>query len=332
MLAAPLLVAPLLVACGGDDERTWVIGLDAGSDARRAEIRIENGDDIRTFETALPWNETIEMPNGSYSITLTVRSLDGNEVGCGIDGPHEPDGGTARMNRESQGGGTEVECRMSGAISSDEYSFQSDSEILSEGTDDGGEDTTDTTPDTSVTTETTVAPEPTTVAETAAPPTTTGTDYSPRMIYENGVLKVLLDDLHGGPQVVLSVTIGEGLEVGEPRGLPDYLITSTELPNAIVNVNLSPTFGDELAEIVPEAPDGYAIDIDISEGGMVGAVQQPNGAADERRLYGTVVIGDWKAQLVVYVNGAALDSGAVTMEQAAALLTKIMQSFTVTPA
>lgn len=132
--AAAMLAAPLLVACGGDDERTWVIGLDAGSDATRAEIRIENGDDVRTFETDLPWRETIVMPNGGYAITLTVRSLDGKEVGCGIDGPHDPDKFSTRMTRESQGGGTVVECRMTGAISGNEYSWESQSEILEEGT------------------------------------------------------------------------------------------------------------------------------------------------------------------------------------------------------
>lgn len=330
-MAAAMLAAPLLVACGGDDERTWVIGLDAGSDATRAEIRIQNGDDIRTFETDLPWRETIVMPNGSYSITLTVRSLDGKEVGCGIDGPHDPDKLSTRMTRESQGGGTAVECRMTGAISGNEYSWESQSEILSEGEDVTSDTNVDTVPDTEVPA-TTDAPEPTAATTTAAPPTTTGTDDSPRVTYENGVLKVLLDDLHEGSPVVLSIAIGEGLEFGEPRGLPDYLITSIEFPNAIVNIDLSPTFGDELAEIVPEAPGGYAIDIDISTGDLVGAVQQPNGAADERRLYGTVVLGEWKARLVVYVDGSALDSGAVTMDQAAALLTKIMQSFAVTPA
>lgn len=86
-------------ACGGEEPNKWVIGLDAGSDATRAEIRIENGDDIRTFEADLPWNETIELPNGSYSITLTVRSLDGKEVGCWIDGPHDSDGVASRMSR-----------------------------------------------------------------------------------------------------------------------------------------------------------------------------------------------------------------------------------------
>ena len=110
--------------------------IDAGSDATRAEIRIQNGDDIRTFETDLPWRETIVMPDGSYSITLTVRSLDGKEVGCGIDGPHDPDKLSSRMTRESQGGGTAVECRMTGAISGNEYSWESQSEILSEGDDD----------------------------------------------------------------------------------------------------------------------------------------------------------------------------------------------------
>lgn len=44
------------------------------------------------------------------------------------------------------------------------------------------------------------------------------------------------------------------------------------------------------------------------------------------------MIGEWKAQLNVFVNSSALDSGTVTMDQAAALLTTIMQSFTVTPA
>jgi hypothetical protein len=242
------------------------------------------------------------------------------------------------MNRESQGGGTVVECRMSGSISSDEYSFQADSEILEEG---GAapETTADAPDDTSPVTEpateppaTTDTTEGSTTPSTVAPPTTTGTDDSTRMTYENGVLAVVLDDLQLGPAMQLSLKIGTGLEFGELNGLPNYLITSTQLPTAIVNINLSPTFGDNLAEIEPDAPSGYAVDLDISNGAMVGSVQQLNGAADSSRLYGTAVIGDWKAQLVVYVNGAALDSGAVTMEQAATLLTKIMQSFTVTPA
>lgn len=335
ILMTSVLAASTISACGGEEPNKWVIGLDAGSDATRAEIRIENGDDIRTFEADLPWNEEIEMPNGSYSITLTVRSLDGNDVGCGIDGPHDPGKGVSQMNRESQGGGTAVECRMSGSISSGEYSFEANSDILEEGTDGGVIDDTapeTSPPDTAAAPETTEVPEPTTT-EPTPPSTTTGTDFSPRMVYENGVLSVLLDDLHDDSQVTLSLAVGENLEfVTKQLGLPDYLITSAQLPNATINFDLSPTFGDELAEIVPEAPEGYAIDVDISKGAMVGAVQQPNGAADENRLYGTVVLGDWKAQLVVYVNSAALDAGTITMDQVAALLTTIMQSFTVTPA
>ena len=149
---ATMVAVPLLVACGGDDddERTLVIGLDAGSAASRAEIRIQNGDDIRTFETDLPWSETIEMPIGNYSITLTVRSLDGSNVGCGIDGPHGRYELATPMGRHSQGGGTAVECTANGAITSDEYSFRADSEILTDGTD-GTDGTNGTVPDSSST-------------------------------------------------------------------------------------------------------------------------------------------------------------------------------------
>lgn len=73
--------------------------------------------------------------------------------------------------------------------------------------------------------------------------------------------------------MTLSLTFAQDLELGRILGLPTHFIGSAQLPNADVNFNLSPTFGVELAEIVPDVPDGYAIDLDISTSDLVGAVQ-----------------------------------------------------------
>ncbi|MEQ1701334.1 MAG: hypothetical protein ABMA25_14595, partial [Ilumatobacteraceae bacterium] len=154
-------------------------------------------------------------------------------------------------------------------------------------------------------------------------------------VYERGVMSVLLDDLLDESQVTLSLDIGvldDFAEFDQPVGLPEYLITSATLPYGIFSINLSPTFGKGLDELLPAAPNGYAIDFHISEGDLAGAVQQLNGAADEAHLYGTVVIGEWKAQVEVFVNSVALDEGALTMRQVANLLAAILRSFTATPA
>lgn len=330
-LVAALAAAPLLVACGGDDDRTWVIGLDAGSDASRAEIRIQNGDDIRTFETDLPWNEEVEMPNGSYDITLTVRSLDGRDVGCGIDGPHDPGKGASQMNRESQGGGTAVECRMSGAISGDEYSFSADSEILEEGT---GSAIDETVPDTSVdAVPDTVAPATSSV-DTAAAETTTPvpSDDVNRFLYSGPVLSVQLSDVTGGPEMALHLQIGAGVVFGEPIGLPDYCVVTAELTNARVNISLAHLYGKTIDDLLPDAPAGLVRDERSLDTTPQIVVQQLVGESEANILYGIAVSGDFKAELKVYVDPSALADGTVTMDQVAAALTKILSTFLVDPA
>lgn len=324
IMMTSVLAAGTISACGGDESNRWVIGLDAGSDATRAEIRIENGDDIRTFEADLPWNEELEMPNGSYDITLTVRSLDGRDVGCGIDGPHDPGKVASQMNRESQGGGTVVECRMSGSISSGEYSFEANSEILEEGTGDGAID--DTVPDT------TLAPETSTVDTVATAETTVPAqpeDDVTRFLYSGPVLSVQLSDSAGGPDMTLLLQIGAGVVFGEPSGLPNFCIISAELSNARANIDLSPTFGDSFDEMLPDAPDGLVRDERALNSDPQVIVQQLAGEADANVLHGVAVNGPWKARMTVYVDQAALADGTVTMNQVAAALTKILSTFTV---
>lgn len=328
MLMAGVLVASTISACGGDESHRWVIGLDAGSDATRAEIRIENGDDIRTFETDLPWSEELEMPNGGYDITLTVRSLDGRDVGCGIDGPHDPGKLASQMNRESQGGGTVVECRMSGSISSGEYSFESNSEILEEGTVATIEDTV---PDTTVP-DTTAVPETSTVDTVAAAETTTPAppeDDVTRFVYSGQSISVQLTDVTGGPEMTLRLQIGAGVVFGEPSGLPDYCVVTAELANARIVVSLAHLYGTTLEELLPDAPNGLVRDERSLNTTPQVVVQQLVGESEANILYGVAVSGGFKAELKVAVSSTALADGSVTMDQVAAALTKILSTFTV---
>ena len=83
MVSVIALLAGGLAACG-DGAEPWMVSVDAGSDSTRAEITLIVGDTEKVFETALPWNDRIELPDGGFTLVLRVRSLDGEKVGCGI--------------------------------------------------------------------------------------------------------------------------------------------------------------------------------------------------------------------------------------------------------
>lgn len=322
------LCAPLLAACSSDE--TWHVTLDAGSDSTRAEITIITEDDTKTFEIDLPWDQQLDLPNGSFKVTLRVRSLDGKKVGCGIGDIAAGDNRSLSGSRVSQGGGLEVECRVSGRTAGGEIDWGSDSEVLTPLPDatDPPDDTTPPAPDT--TTADTAPPEstpPATDPPPTEPPTTA--DLSSLVVYSGGVLQVQLDDNHGGPPVVLSLAIGEGVDLGTPTAMPEFYIVTSQFPTATATIDLSPTFGDSLDELMPDAPDGLARDDRFSSGDLIGVVQQLNGEGASRKLYGIAVIGDWKARVTVFVSGSALDAGEVTMDQVAARLKVIMLSFAV---
>ena len=328
-IAAGIVAVTAVAACA-DDPQPWILGLDAGSESKRAEITIVNGESTRVFEADLPWDETLVAPNGSFSVVLTVRSLDGKTVGCGIDGPHRAADGTSRLARQSQGGGLEVQCSMSGAISSNEVSYESASDILTEldGSAPADDTTPDaTTPDATTPDDTVVAP--TTAASASTEPATTVEDFATRFLYSGKSLSVQLTDPQGGGEMVLRLLVGPGIAFGDVNGLPDYCVVAAALPSARMNIDLSPTFGNSPAEMMPDAPDGLVRDEQSLDTTPVTMVQQPAGAAGENVLHGLALSGSWRALLTVFVDGAALADGTVTMDQAAAALTKILSTFTV---
>jgi cytochrome P450 len=154
------------------------------------------------------------------------------------------------------------------------------------------------------------------------PPDTTSPDTTAAAVsglqYADGVVSVRLDDFHGGPDVVLAVTLGTGATFNTPTGLPDYLIVSGSLDDVALSLDMSPTFGDSLEEILPDAPDGLVRDDRLLSGDLSGAVQQLAGASGEATLHGAAVRGDWKVRCTVFLTRALLASGELTIDQVAA--------------
>ena len=337
MVSVVALLAGGLAACG-DGAEPWMVSVDAGSDSTRAEITLIVGDTEKVFETALPWNDRIELPDGGFTLVLRVRSLDGEKVGCGIGNLGRGDRDTFASNRTSQGGGLHVECTLVGAIDGDEVEWESSTDVLTP-LDGSTDESTDDSTDDSTAAETTepATTEPATTEPPATdPPDTTSPDTSAAAVsglqYADGVVSVRLDDFHGGPDVVLAVTLGTGATFNTPTGLPDYLIVSGSLDDVALSLDMSPTFGDSLEEILPDAPDGLVRDDRLLSGDLSGAVQQLAGASGEATLHGAAVRGDWKVRCTVFLNRALLASGELTIDQVAAALQRALLSFTVSDA